>query len=208
MKTRTFLFYLLAILLGGCLPVMSLHPLYSEKNVVFDEKLLGTWVDDPNKPETTWQFSRGYAADAPETEKQYKLIFCDKEGKKGSFEAHLVKLNKQLFLDVYPSELPWEPNDPNKVQWAYNTLFLIPAHGFLKVNAAEPQLKLQIVLSDKCKEFLEKDPNAVERTIVEDRVVLTAQTKKLQEFFGKYGDAEIYGDELVLTRQPAHKTQK
>ena len=208
MKTRTFLFYLLAILLGGCLPVISLHPLYSEKNVVFDEKLLGTWVDDPNKPETTWQFSRGYAADAPETKKQYKLIYRDKDGKKGSFEAHLVKLNKQLFLDVYPSELPWEPNDPNKVQWAYNTLFLIPAHGFLKVNAAEPQLKLQIVLSDKCKEFLEKDPNAVERTIVEDRVVLTAQTKKLQEFFGKYGDAEIYGDELVLTRQPAHKTQK
>jgi len=152
---------------------------------------------------TTWEFK--LVDGHPNT---YSLIFSDQGGKKGSFEAHLVKLNKQLFLDVYPSELPWEPNDPNKVQWAYNTLFLIPAHGFLKVNAAEPQLKLQIVLSDKCKEFLEKDPNAVERTIVEDRVVLTAQTKKLQEFFGKYGDAEIYGDELVLTRQPAHKTQK
>jgi len=208
MKTRKIIFYLLAILLGGCLPVMSLHPLYTEKDVVFDEKLLGTWVDDVNKPETTWQFSRGYAADAPNIEKQYNLIFVDKEDKKGSFKAHLVKLNKQLFLDVYPSELPWELNDPNKVQWAYNTLFLIPTHGFLKVTAIDPQLKLQIVLSDKCKELLGKDPNAVEYTTLEERVVLTAQTRKLQEFFGKYGDAEIYGDEFTLTRKNANKMQK
>ena len=56
MKVKKFLFYLLAALLGGCVPVMSLHSLYTEENVVFEEKLLGTWVDDPNSPETIWEF--------------------------------------------------------------------------------------------------------------------------------------------------------
>jgi len=61
MSTKKLLFYLLAVLLGGCLPglpVVSLHPLFGEKDVVFDEKLLGVWVDDPNSPETTWEFKK------------------------------------------------------------------------------------------------------------------------------------------------------
>jgi len=48
MKTKKLLFYSLAALLGGCVPVMSLHPLYTEKDVLFEEKLLGRWVDGPN----------------------------------------------------------------------------------------------------------------------------------------------------------------
>ena len=37
---------------------MSVHPLYTETDVIFEEKILGTWVDDPNNPETIWEFSR------------------------------------------------------------------------------------------------------------------------------------------------------
>ncbi len=48
MNAKKFFFYLLAVLLGSCVPVMSLHPLFNEKDVVFDEKLLGTWVEEPN----------------------------------------------------------------------------------------------------------------------------------------------------------------
>lgn len=48
MKGKKLLFYSLAAILGGCVPVMSLHPLYTEKDVLFEEKLLGSWVDGPN----------------------------------------------------------------------------------------------------------------------------------------------------------------
>ena len=58
MKVKKLLFYLLAGLFGGCLPVMSLHPLFTEETIVFEEKLLGIWVDDPNDPETTWEFKQ------------------------------------------------------------------------------------------------------------------------------------------------------
>jgi hypothetical protein len=103
---------MLPLLLGGCVPILSLHPLYTKEDVVLEKKLPGTWVDDANSPETTWEFTR-----IDEPENAYRLIFTDEEGKKGSFVAHLLKLEGKLFLDIYPSELPWEPDDPNTMDW-------------------------------------------------------------------------------------------
>ena len=90
-RAKKALFYLLAALLGGCVPVMSLHPLYTEKDVVFEEGFIGEWVDDPNSPETTWKFSR-----IEGQQNAYSLIFSDDEGQKGSFIAHLVRLGSRL----------------------------------------------------------------------------------------------------------------
>ena len=201
MKIKKLLFYLLTALLGGCVPIASLHPLFTREDLVFEERLLGIWTDDPNSPETTWQFRR---LDEPERagENVYKLIFSDKEGNKGSFVAHLVKLQNRLLLDIYPSELPWEPKDPNKVQWAYNTLFLIPAHTFIQIDSIEPQLKMRLTVDDKMEELLEEFPDAVEHTSVEDRLVLTASTKELQAFVLRYADdSRAFPNEMVLSRK-------
>jgi hypothetical protein len=191
MKTKKLLFYLLAGILGGCVPVLSLHPLFNEKDVVFDEKLLGTWVD----PNTTWEFSR-----IAEPKNAYKLIFSDKEGKKGLFVAHLVKLKDKLFLDACPA--PWEQQDPNKIEWAYNTLFLIPAHTFIKINSIEPQLKMLRTDDEQMREFLKADPNAVKHTVLEDKPVLTASTNELQAFVLKYAyDSRVFAEIIVLGRK-------
>ncbi|MFA5251296.1 MAG: hypothetical protein WC454_01775 [Phycisphaerae bacterium] len=201
MNTKKLFFYLLAGILGGCLPVMSLHPLFTEKDVAYDEKLIGTW-EDPNG--TVWQFS-----DANEPEKAYKFIFTDKEGKKGTFVAHLVKLENRLFLDVYPSEPPWDETDPNKVEWLHNTFFFIPVHTFIKVNETEPQLKLQLTDDEELKSLLNDDPNAVEYTSTKDRLVLTASTKGLQEFVLKYADdSRLFTEEIPLTRKKTDDSQK
>jgi len=198
MKTKKILFYLLSGLLGGCVPVLSLHPLFGEKDVVFNEKLIGTWVDEPNKGDTVWEFNR---ADA--NENAYRLIFSDKEGKKGLFIACLVKLKDKLFLDACPA--PWEQQDPNKIEWVYNTLFLIPGHTFIKVNSVEPQLKMQITDDETMKELLKADPNAVKHTVLEDKPVLTASTKELQGFVLKYADDKrVFTGEIVLN----HKKSK
>ena len=197
MNTRKLLFYLSAVLLGGCVPVISLHPLFTEEQVVFDEKLLGTWVDDPNDPDTTWQFTR-----SDKRKNAYLLVFSDDNGKKGSFIAHLVKLEGRLFLDAYPSEVPWEPEDPEKVRWPYNSLFLIPTHTFAKIESIGPQLKMRITNEDDVKKLLKEHPDSVKHTAIEDRVVLTASTKDLQAFVLKYADDDIvFTNEIVLERK-------
>lgn len=209
MKTRKFLFYLLAGLLGSCVPVMSLHSLFTEENIVFDEKLLGTWVDDPNSPKGTWEFKR--VADSAQKdwelpppkkpEKAYKLLLSNEEGAKGSFFAHLVKLEGRLFLDVFPSQLPCAQLDP-KQDWVFNTVFLIPGHSFAVIDSIEPQLKIRWTNEDEMEKFLKEQPNALKHELVEDRIVLTASTDELQKFVLKYADDKrIFPEEAVLTRK-------
>ncbi len=188
---------MLAVIMGGCVPVLSLHPLYTEKDVVLDQKLYGTWVTDSNDSKTTWDFK---SIDDPKN--AYNLIFTDEEGRKGSFVAHLVKLQDKLFLDIFPSELPWEPEDPNKMDWPYNSLFLIPAHTFIKVDSIEPQLKLRLTLESKMEELIKENPSAIEHTSVGDRLVLTDSTQKLQAFVLKYSDDErVFTDQVTLSRK-------
>ena len=196
-RAKKALFYLLAALLGGCAPVMSLHPLYTEKDVVFEERLLGRWVDDPNSPETTWEFSR-----IEEPNNAYSLVFSDEEGKKGSFVAHLVRLQNRLFLDVYPSKPPWEIEDPNKLELPYNSFFLIPTHTFIKIGFNGPQLKMWLTNDEDMKKLLKEEPNAVKHTFIEDKLILTASIKELQNFVIKYAeDKRVFKSEIVLGRK-------
>ena len=201
MNTKKLFCYVFAVLLGGCVPVLSLHPLYTEEDVVQEKRLLGTWVDDPNKTGTTWQFST-----IQEPENAYKLVFSDDEGKKGSFVARAVKLQDRLFLDIYPSERPWEADDPNKMDWMYNSFFLIPAHTFLRIDSVEPPLKMRLMLESKVKELLTENPDIVKHASVGERLVLTAPTKELQAFILKYADNErVFTDEVTLVRKQTRK---
>jgi hypothetical protein len=193
---KKVLFYLLAALVGGCVPILSLHSLYTEEDVVFEEKLLGTWLEDPNKPESTWKFKR-----IEEPNNAYNLVLSDEEGKKGSFVAHLVKLEDSLFLDVFPDEFPCDTDDPNKTDWLYNVFFLVPAHTFLKIEQIEPTLKMRIMEPDNVEEMLENDPNLIKHEIVHDRLVLTASTKELQEFLKAHANDEgLFGEPSKMKR--------
>lgn len=197
MKARTFLFYIVPLLLGGCVPVLSLHPLYTKEDIVIEKKLLGTWIEDVNNPETTWEFKP-----TNEPKNAFKLIFTDEDDKKGSFVAHLLKLQNKLFLDIYPSDLPWEPDDPNKMDWPYNSFFLVPAHTFLKIESIEPKLKMRLAMESKIEELITADPNAVKHMTIGERLVLTATTKELQAFVLKHvDDDKLFTDEIALVRK-------
>jgi hypothetical protein len=196
MKTKNILTCLLAAIFIGCVPVMSLHPLYNDENLVVEKSLTGTWAQDSN---SVWQFSL-----SDKFKKSYELIYTDKENKKGFFVASLVKLDSKLFLDVWPADFPsGEEKDPNKVIWPYNICFLWPMHTFVKVNSIEPQLKLQLTDNEEMKRFFKEDPNAVRHEVFsDDGLVLTATTKELQAFVLKYAqDNRVFTKEIVLSRK-------
>jgi hypothetical protein len=162
-------------------------------------------VEDPN---TTWEFSR-----TEEPKNAYKLIYTHQEKEdakkkaKGSFIVRLVKLKDNLFLDACPAL--WEPEDPNMIEWAYNTLFLIPAHTFIKIDSIDPNLTMRLTDDEKMNKLFEQDPNAVEHTSTEDKLVLTASTQKLQAFVLKYAnDDRVFSNEVVLTRKKTKVPQE
>lgn len=104
----------MVVLIAGCVP--SLHPLFTEKDLVFDPALVGRWAEE--KGESTWVLKKS-------GDKSYELTYREKKGMTGKFEAHLVQFGAYRFLDIYPQELDIK-ND-------FYKLHLIPAHTFSRV---------------------------------------------------------------------------
>ena len=195
MKTKKFLFYLLVSVLGGCVPVMSIHQLYNDRDLVFEKSLVGDWTSEPNN---LWQFSC-----QDESQKAYNLLFTNKDNKKGSFIVYLVKLGNKFFFDVYPADLPWGEKAADNIKWPNNACFFRPTHTFVKINSIEPQLKVQGTDDDAMKKFLKEDPNAIRHeTLPDGRFILTASTRELQAFVLKYADDKrVFTSEMVLSRK-------
>jgi len=210
MRTRKVLFYCLAALLGGCVPVLSLQPLFTRQTLAFDEQLLGTWAEGSDDPEVSWQFGRleSSAGDAlPDelkdvSEKLYRLNLSDKEGRKGVLLAALVKLDGKLFLDVFPDKFPSGQDDVEKMDLFYNAFLFVRAHTFIRIDLTETRLTLRLTNDDKLQTLIDADPNVIASAAADDRIVLTAPTAALQAFVTKYADDErVFADEIVLKRQ-------
>jgi hypothetical protein len=163
MKTKETILCLIAVMVGvsGCLP--SLYPLYTDDTLVFYEELVGKWTNDGDE---IWQFTK-----AGQKEYHLRVIDGDKEAR---FEAHLVKLGDMTYLDIFPGQ-----NDEvfENVPDLYK-FHIIAAHTFMKVELG-PDLQLGWVYLG---ELLQDDPNVLDHKEVGDKLILTAQTKQLQEF--------------------------
>jgi hypothetical protein len=188
MKLKSIFGLLATGLLLGCVP--SLNPLYTDKDVVFDPALVGSWTGENAKE--TWSFQKS-------GEKAYKLTQTDAEGHTALFEVHLVQLQDYRFLDLYVLELG-EPNKESKIN-SYAGCALIPGHMFLKVTRIEPTLQMACMDPDWLRDFLQKNPNALRHKKIasgdqnDERIVLTAETKDLQSFILKHiKDEKIFGD--------------
>jgi len=189
MKTKKFLFYLLAVILGGCIP--SLNSLFTENELIFEEKLLGTWAEDDSRE--TWQFKRG--SDDP-NEKFYEMSYTNSDGE-GLFFAGLGKINDMMFLNIFPHEPELDKTND------FYKFHILRVNTFIKIEQIEPTLKMAVMNPDTIKEMLEKDPNIIKHEIIEDgdRILLTASTQQLQQFMKEHANDEgLFGDPSELKR--------
>jgi hypothetical protein len=182
MKTKKILAAVIIILLGGCVP--SLHELYTEDTLVFEEKLLGQWTHDKE----IWNFEKATE------DKAYNLVITQEEEQKSVLVGHLVKVDSKLFLDLYPGDMELGVGDLYKMH-------LLPAHTFLKVDVIEPKLTMRAMMPDTLEKMLKEKPELIKHEVIEDRGVLTASPKELQKFLKTYADYEdFFGDALELSR--------
>ena len=151
----------LVLILGGCIP--SLHPLYTDKDLVFDTAILGEWVRADHS-EQTLTFTKG-------DENEYKLVQTD-EADRTVFIAHLVRLDGKLFLDVVSDSTT-------------QCDCLCGVHMFFFISQVEPTLTSSLD-SDWIEKFLKKNPSALKHEFVGKDLWLTAPPKKLQSFVLKH----------------------
>jgi len=170
--------------MAGCIP--SVHPLYTEQDLIFDPALVGEWADKEGKE--TWTFTKN-------GEKDYKLIYVDREGKAGMFVVHLLKVEDRRFLDFYPDDPELKQNDFYKAH-------LLPVHTFMRIQQGEVTLQMTMLKPDWIKKFLRDNPDAVRHEKMDDTILLTAQPKELQAFLIKQEKTADAWDECSpLTRR-------
>ena len=187
----------IAVLAAGCIP--SLHPLYTEKDLVFDPGLLGVWAEkDADASKDSWEFAKA-------EEKGYELAVTE-EGVTAKFEAHLVRLGEYRFLDTAPTEWTAE-GGPEHELLSYH---LIPGHLFWKAWMKEGVLYLALLDPEWIDEKLDKGELGVAYEEVEDGIVLTARTTELQEFVlraVKDPKAFTVGEPVELHRQEVEEKE-
>jgi hypothetical protein len=202
MRKTSFIFLAAAFVFSGCL-ALSLQPIYTDKDLVFDSKLLGTWAAKGDKKDpTTWTFATG-------TTNSYKLTITDGHWAH-LFDAHLVKLGTNLFLDIVISK---EGQEEISDDFSIYPAFLVAGHGIAKVVQSDSNLKLAW-LGEEFEKLLEKEPSAVRHQKLENkRIVLTGSTKDLQDFLLKYGGSkEVFMKEApemirLISGSPQNKAQ-
>src|SRR5579872_3600605 len=118
------------VLLAGCIP--SINTFYTEKDLVFEPKLIGEWQTkkEDDKPER-WHFEK--IEDEPKT---YKLTVTQEKTKHGEFTAHFFKLGKEYFLDIIPSKCDYPDTQADLVGFA-----MCPGHLLIRLSQLEPDLK-------------------------------------------------------------------
>jgi hypothetical protein len=177
---------LMIFLLGGC-SIYSLHPLYNASTLIFDTKLIGIWVDNDGNE---WNFEKAIKFDDNEIQKlglnenSYFLTYTE-NNKQAQLYAHIVKLENNLFLDLYPAD--------NYDEQIGNDLLaghLLPIHTFAKIEINRNDIIIHPFDVEWVDNLFEQKKIRIAHEDVEyfglSLRVLTASTAELQKFISKY----------------------
>jgi len=128
----------------------------------------------------------------------YILTYKKANGKKKLMKVELTKIKGALYMDIYPY------NEPNESRFGVNS---INAHTFAKVEIKAGKLLIHSFNILEIEELLKTKKIRLKHEILphaviehgeisyDDMMVLTASTKELRAFIGKYSDNKDLFDE-------------
>lgn len=188
MKTRTFLLILIITLMViSCIP--SLYPLYREKDLILNTELIGLFNTEGDISNgDTWEFEKldwqaesrfGNEWNQFSSGKTYKLISIEDE-KRAEFAVHLLKLDKNYYLDFFPVKY----NIPHFMLDQQ----LIPAHIFGKIEFVDDDIVMHWFDGEFLANLIDSNKIKIANKMLENGILLTANTEELQRFVRKYGD--------------------
>ena len=163
----------------ACL-VGSLHPVYDDESIVFDEGLVGTWAI--KESEITVVIGRGEW-------RSYHIAFTDRFGTT-KFTGHLARVATARFLNVRPEDGLERP------------AFLTATNGVLQIEIEPTRVRVRepeygIVLARLNAGKLGLDG----ATDLKQNIIITAPTNALRAWLVKaLEDEEIWADWKVFTR--------
>ena len=188
MKTRILIFAsLLLFVLSGCI-VKSLHQYYQEDDVIYDNTLLGSWLDEDRtllviKPYT---FAVGFMK-CDSIDNSYLVELYEDANEPQKFNAHLFELGGKKYLDFRP--LRDDRYDD------FLDVHLISAHSLALIEINDQgSLTIGWFNEDWLGKLFEENRVKISHEVFKgespsegSEYVLTASTEELQKFILKYG---------------------
>ena len=188
MKAKTiFLIAALAILAGSCIP--SLFPLYTQDDLLYDERLVGTWDSGDNGVwiiesleyhpdraffDPTWTEPD---QDSDSLNMRYRLTvkeYVEGDTEEAEFLLHLLRLGDQQYVNFYPIDYELHHDFLN---W-----HMVQANNFSKISISGDRLTFRFFDPDYLRQMIEKNRIRISHVWLDDFILLTAPTPELQKF--------------------------
>jgi hypothetical protein len=173
------LVFLLPFAAAGCL-VGSLHPVYDDDSIVFEESLVGRWEN--KESEITVVVGRGEW-------RSYQVAYTDRFGTT-RFTGHLSRVGTARFLNIRPEDGLERP------------AFLVVTNGVLQVEAEPTRVRVREPEYGAVLARLNAGKLALDAaTDVKQNVIITARTAKLRTWLAAaLKDDELWADWKTFTR--------
>jgi hypothetical protein len=191
MTTRllTGLIVLAAGALGGsgCL-VLSLHPVYDDTSIVYDEGLLGAWRNEEDRALVTIR---------PAEWRSYTITYQDATEEE-ALTGYLTTIGGERFLDVAPQR--GRDRGP----------FLVPAHGLFRLRQSGDTITVEALNYDWFSKILASRRPGLPPAAVDERenVVVTVPTPRLRAWVLQHlKSPQAFGPPATFHRQPEAKAE-
>lgn len=188
----TSAFALLLVFLTGCLT--TLHPIFTEKDIAYDPKLIGTWKTENQGNKgiaVITNLSTESSVELPGNissikQKGYLVSFLDENGATSErYIAFLARIGKHLYFDYFPADKKGD----RKIDEFFAAHFVkmhtsyrveISNDGSFELSQLDEGYVTKLIDEKKIRISYEKG--------ADDNTVITASTKELQQYLLKYGD--------------------
>ena len=181
MKVKLFIALFSVLFVAGCVP--SLHQLWTDKTLVYDEAFVGSFKEGDN----VWQFT------GDPNDKSYEVVITEEKGKESKLSAHLVDVEGQFFFDFYPSD------DAEIECGDWLRFHILAAHCIFKVEKTETSFSLATMDPEEVEKLLKEKPELIKHEIIKNRdqgIVLTDTPGNLQKFLitAQKLNKEVFGE--------------
>ena len=167
----------ITLLVAACGPALSLHPLYTDEEVIFNPALVGAWGEAGEG----WIFGKA-------EENVYSVTFMmSKIGGGGSdtliLEGRLIQLAGRLFMDV--------TSDLTSIESDVENFLAVPVHAFLRLSLEGDSLGIAYMDDSWLEDIIGQDREQIKHEQLKGTsILLTASAKELQQFVLKYAEDE------------------
>jgi len=188
------------VLLNGCLT--TLHPIFTEKDLVFDPRLIGNWKK--SKDSSTARYRQAKSDDleelSPTLKRNAARIYIREEEEKGGqgkaksiSYAFLVKLGKYYYLDFYPADIK-----TNELANEFFAVHYVPMHSIYRIKfSGNYSFDIQQLDAGYLENLIRNKQVRLKHEVTDDgNYLITAPTSELQQYLIKYSDTpEAYSND-------------